>query len=116
MTYPDLERPASVGDAQWEVIERLLQRIATARSGGDHELTVGSAKELIECVAKIVLDARGIAFGNATSFPKLVNAAHATLDRQPGTGLAMDPPVRDIAQAVKQVNLRTADSGGSLGW
>lgn len=80
-----------------------------AHQARDWELAVGSGKELVEAVAKMVLDARGEPFGNATDFPALINAAHRALARQPGHGLASDPPVREMAQAAKSAVLAVGE-------
>ncbi|MFZ0168073.1 MAG: abortive infection family protein [Candidatus Dormiibacterota bacterium] len=66
-------------------------------------MTVGAAKELVESVAKVVLELRGASFGSSIPFQDLVGQAHAALRRQPGIGLAGDPPVRDIAQAASTI-------------
>ena len=43
--------------------------MADACARRDWQLAVGSAKDLAESVAKIVLDVRGETYGNAISFP-----------------------------------------------
>ena len=54
----ELERPSSLGDPQWAAVSQLYVRMTDARARGDIELTIGAAKELVEAVAKMVLDAR----------------------------------------------------------
>jgi Abortive infection C-terminus len=115
MSYPALERPSSLDDSHWEAVTRIGDRMARARSEEDWELAVGSAKELVEAVSKMVLEARGESFGNASIFPALVSTAHAALGRQPGPDLADDHVTRDIAASAKKIVLGVADLRGTHG-
>ncbi|MCA1832900.1 MAG: abortive infection family protein [Actinobacteria bacterium] len=89
--------------------------MARARSDRDWELAIGSAKELAEAIAKMVLDARGEPFGNGSDFPWLINAAHLALHRQPGEDLANDPPMRAMAGSAKKIVLAVGEIRGSHG-
>ena len=74
-----------------------------AEEDSDRSLVIGCAKELVECVAKLVLAARGRTAGANTDFGALLTEAHKGLDRQPGSGLAHDEPARSLAQGAKSL-------------
>lgn len=78
-------------------------RLERAQEAGDQSLTIGSAKELVECVAKLVVAARGGTSATSADFGTLLTEAHRALDRQPGRGLAEDEPARSLAQGAKQL-------------
>src|SRR5262249_27785968 len=94
MSFDGLTRPGALEEPQWSVVVAHVQRMHRARGHHDWAQAVGTAKELCESVAKLVLDARGESFSSNVKFDALLSAAHRTLDRQPGEGLALDPPVR----------------------
>lgn len=103
-----LDRPDGLEDASWQAVEQALQRLNNAITAADLPLVVGSAKELTESTAKVVLAARGQIPASNIEYDPLISAAHAALDRQPGKGLAADEPVRLAAQQAAKVvrNLR----------
>jgi Abortive infection C-terminus len=99
----ELERPEGLEDRAWESIEDCLNRLQRAFRDGDRLLIVGSAKELVEATARVVLDARGQPAASGEDFQEAVNQAHVALKRQPGPELAIDPAVRAIAQGSKTI-------------
>jgi hypothetical protein len=103
--FADLTRPAVLDDAQWHALEVIIDRVERARRDRDWSQVVGSAKELVEAVAKQILDARGETVSSAAKFNDLVNNAHIAIERQPGEGLAEAGQVRDVAQAAKTIAL-----------
>jgi Abortive infection C-terminus len=64
---------------------------------------IGTAKDLVEATAKVVLHARGQTVASREKYQRVVNRAHAALERQPGPELAADLTIRDIATATKQI-------------
>ena len=98
-----LARPGALSDGAWAAIAACQQRLESAQETGDRALTIGSAKELVECVAKLVLVARGRTAGASIEFGPLLTEAHKGLDRQPGIGLAQDEPARSLAQGARQI-------------
>jgi hypothetical protein len=96
-----LARPTGLEEGAWGAIEGHAIRLADALARDDRPHAVGAAKELVEAVAKVVLDARGQTAGAGDSYQAVVNAAHRALERQPGIGLANDPSIRNIAGAAK---------------
>lgn len=101
MAFPELTRPATLDDAEWEALTDLADRMRRAHSASDWSLVVGTAKELCEAVAKQVIEARG---GLAPlKYDALLTEAHRLIDRQPGEGLAADESIRAVAGAVKRI-------------
>jgi len=98
-----LERPDGLSDEHWNAISAYSERLGRAVASNDLPLCIGTAKELVEAVAKVVLEARGKAVTNKADFTDVLTQAHVQLDRQPGAGLSTEPPVRDIAQGVKKI-------------
>jgi hypothetical protein len=99
-----LDRPGHLSQQVWDAIEVHRQRVTNAMALSDFPLTIGSAKELIESVARVVIEAAGteVVASNA-DFDKVVNQAHAVLERQPGSNVTMNPDVRDIASSAKKI-------------
>jgi hypothetical protein len=54
-----LDRPADLGADHWSAIEAHADRLERARRDGDLTLVIGSAKDLVEAIAKIVLKLSG---------------------------------------------------------
>jgi hypothetical protein len=98
-----LNRPAELGSDHWRTIASHADRLERAARDGDLALLVGSAKDLVETIAKIVLELSGEVAPSNAQLPELLSKAHAAIDRQPGQGAAADPPVRNIAQGAKTI-------------
>jgi hypothetical protein len=47
-----LERPNGIKNEAWQVIDAQQRRLALALETGDHPLCIGTAKELVEAIAK----------------------------------------------------------------
>jgi hypothetical protein len=100
-----LRRPDGLGDAEWAAIREAEDRLLRAKAAPDAPLVVGSAKELCEAIAKVVIaERRGIP-GSGADMPELITTAHKLLEFQPGEGLANDPETRKIAQGLKSIVL-----------
>lgn len=89
-------------DEQWAAIEDAAWRLVDARARGDRRLAIGSAKELVETVAKCVLISRGDEV-RTTDFSPLITDAHRSVDLQPGEGTAADEPLRSMATNAKKL-------------
>lgn len=98
-----LTAPTALSDEAWAAVTACHQRLDRAQEVGDRSLAIGCAKELVECVAKLVLAASGRTAGANTDFGSLLTEAHKCLDRQPGVGLAQDEPARSLAQGAKSL-------------
>jgi hypothetical protein len=88
---------ANITDAA--VIREHLERIATAIEKDDPRQAIGSAKELIESTAKLVLSERGDSYADADDLPALVSKAQQSLAVHPA-GRAPGP---DGSEAVKKI-------------
>lgn len=98
-----LERPSGIKDEAWLVIEAQQRRLAMALGAGDHPLCVGTAKELVETIAKTVMSTRGQATGALMEFDKCVIHAHKALERLPDPHLNNDQKVRQLVQSAKGI-------------
>lgn len=98
-----LNRPAELSAEHWGTIESYADRLERAQRDGDLALVIGSAKDLIETIAKIVLELSGEVVPSNAQLPDLLTKAHTAIDRQPGQGAAADPPIRNIAQGAKTI-------------
>lgn len=98
-----IDRPHELSHESWEAISIALDRLRVALSREDIPAVIGSAKELCETVARVVLAQRGPNVGSKASYDELITAAHRAIERQPGEGLAKDEDVRRIAQGAKQI-------------
>jgi hypothetical protein len=101
----DLNRPDHVDDETWAAIETHNARFAMALSSNDRPWVIGAGKELVECVARVVLDAKSVTVGSNADFDKVVNEAHIALERQPGPDVSMSPDVKAIAGSAKKMVL-----------
>lgn len=79
-----LRCPEGLGPDRWGAIEATAQRLSQALSSDDRSLAIGTAKELVESTARVVLEARGQTTPSEADYAGAVNRAHAALDRQPG--------------------------------
>jgi hypothetical protein len=98
-----LDRPTDLGSDHWSAIEAHADRLERARRDGDLTLLIGSAKDLVETIAKIVLELGGEVAASNAELPGLLTKAHVALDRLPGQGAAVEAPVRNIAQGAKTI-------------
>ena len=98
-----LDRPGDLGADHWSAIEAHANRLERARRDGDLTLVIGSAKDLVETIAKIVLELSGEVAASNADLPGLLAKAHLALDRLPGQGAAVETPVRNIAQGAKTI-------------
>src|SRR3954453_13650006 len=72
----ELRRPDHVSDAVWTAVEHHRDRLKMADDLDDRPLVVGLAKDLIECVARAVLEAKSIVVTGNADFSKVINEAH----------------------------------------
>jgi len=98
-------RPEHLDDDSWSAIEQHGNRLATAIKLDDRPWIVGSAKELVEAVARCVIQAKNLIVASNADFSEVLNTAHAALDRQPGRDVSLSPDVRDIAASAKKIVL-----------
>jgi hypothetical protein len=101
----ELKRPAGLGDDEWSSIQEVGDRLVRAKAALDEPLIVGTAKEMCEAIAKVVIGERGGMPGSSADMSELITTAHRLLDYQPGEGLANDPEIRRVAQGLKSIVL-----------
>jgi hypothetical protein len=69
----ELTRPRGISDPSWQAIlhqkERLDRALSTPADAG---AAIGAAKELCECVARVVLTERAVPYSRSDNMPKLV--------------------------------------------
>jgi hypothetical protein len=104
-----------LGDDQWSAIQDAETRLDRAKSSHDDVLAVGCAKDLCECIAKVVIAERGSIVSSAADMPDVISAAHKCLEYQPGEGVATGPEVRKVAQGLKSVVLGLSEMRGRFG-
>src|SRR5437764_2236384 len=113
----ELRRPDHLEDDAWEAIQIHARRLEVAQTSADAGWVIGCAKDLIECVARVVLDAKGVPLYGTADFDDAVNAAHLALERQPGRDVSMSPDIRAIASSAKKMvisvrSVRNNDGAG----
>lgn len=91
------EAIATLSDAS--AIHEQLERLRRAASAGDPPAVIGSAKELVESTAKVVLAELGKPFDDTWKFPKLIGEAQSALGLQP----AKERPGPDGTESIKRV-------------
>lgn len=101
----DFRRPDHLENEAWDAIQVHVRRLEAAQNASDAGWVIGCAKDLIECIARVVLDAKGASLSGAADFDETVNAAHAALQRQPGQDVSMSPDIRAIASSAKKMVL-----------
>jgi len=112
----ELDRPRGINDQSWQAIEYHRERLDRAwRPPADEGAVIGAAKDLCECVARVVLEERAVAYGGNDDVPKLVTAAHKTLDRLPGRGQAAQIAVRNLSQAARSIVTILSELRNELG-
>lgn len=94
------------------VIHEHLERIGAAIERNDPALAIGSAKELVESTAKLVLSETGTAFSDRDDVPELVRKAAGALHLSPGDqskGPDGSEAVRKILGAASTIANRMAE-------
>lgn len=98
----ELPEPKSMEAAAWKAIAAHRCRLEEAVGRDDRQLIVGTAKELVESIARVVLEATGESLGETAEFPKVVDTAQKQLGMRP-VDLAGQPEVRAIAQSASSM-------------
>lgn len=101
-------------DEHWAAITYAVERTERAALDSDWPAAVGTAKNLCESVAKIIIAARH-APTEGSEYPKIIRAAHATIDRLPGYGTAAEQPVREMASGAQKLVSALAELRNKVG-
>jgi len=110
-----LQKPALLDNEAWTAVEQHRTRLATAIIQNDAPLVIGSAKELVECVARVATEVKGVITPSNADFVEVVNTAHVALDRQAGKGITRASDIRAIAQNAKKIVLSVRDVRNDFG-
>jgi Abortive infection C-terminus len=102
MAY-ELTRPDHLDDGAWAAIESYRRRFADAAAANDRPAAAGAAKDLIECIARCVLDATENPLGDSVKFPKLIYEAQKALKRVAGPDIGISEEVKAIANAAQAI-------------
>lgn len=103
MLSAELKKPEALDPASWVAIQDPFLRLKKAVGDDDRPLIVGSAKELVEATARVVLQVRGRPAGSGDEYGKVLSAAQKVIEYQPGPGIALDSAVRQAADAAKKL-------------
>jgi hypothetical protein len=99
----ELPRPDALDTAAWGAVQDPFARLKAAVGTGDRPLIVGSAKELVEATARVVLEARGRPAGSAEDYEKVLAEAHRAIEHQIGPGVAADAAIRQAATLARKL-------------
>jgi hypothetical protein len=110
-----LNKPAELSADHWSAIAAHADRLERARRDSDLNLVIGSAKDLVETIAKIVLELNGEVVPSNADLSALLTKTHIALDRQPGKGTAEEPTVRVMAQGAKTIVSQLPELRNRLG-
>lgn len=102
----ELQRPDPLDDESWAAIVQYRDRLATAIELDDAPLVIGSAKELVESVGRVVLASAAVVLPSNAEYNEVVNAAHVALGRQGGKGLTSAKDAVGIAEMAKKLVLK----------
>lgn len=99
------------------VIRDHLNRIERSLNE-DPRLAVGSAKELVESTAKLVLTRYGVSYGKSDNLPSLVTKAHTALGlsaKQVGNDAENAVGIRTLLDAVSKIGVGMAELRNEVG-
>lgn len=82
-----------------EALTEQVERLRRAVSADDPAHVIGTAKELVETVAKVALNQAGMPYEDGWKFPKLIGAAQEALGLHPG----LKTPGPDGHEATKRI-------------
>ncbi|MCQ3813878.1 MAG: abortive infection family protein [Acidimicrobiia bacterium] len=116
MAFYKLDIPEGLGSKYVASINKQVERLDLARESQDLSDFVGRSKELVECVARVVIGIRKLTLSDNADFGSVVTQAHKAVDRQPGRGHAgSDPAVKKMAQAAKNLVSELGNLRNSVG-
>jgi hypothetical protein len=110
-----LRKPDLLDNGAWRAVEQHRDRLAAAIAMSDAPFIIGSAKELVECVARVAIEVKGVVTPSNADFAEVVNSAHVALDRQAGRGITRASDIRAIAQSAKKIVVSVNDVRNQFG-
>ncbi len=103
MVGEELPRAEWLAADQWAAITDAHKRLVRAVSEDDRPLVVGSAKELVESVARATLVAHGQVVGDNTSYDTVLSQAHSAIEHAAGPGIAANDLLRKVPTLAKKL-------------
>lgn len=79
----DLVQPDGLEEDTWVAITDHTDRLERARQAGDLELMIGTAKDLVETIAKAAVTLQGEVVASNAKLPCLITDAHRAFERLP---------------------------------
>lgn len=83
-------------------------RVYRAVAANDVEQVIGTAKDLVECVSKVVIQTLGGTYGSDESVSRLARQALAALKVHPD-GFQGRPPLQEFAKTLAKLPLAVAE-------
>ncbi|WP_157855788.1 abortive infection family protein [Streptomyces aureocirculatus] len=111
----EILKPKALDPTAWAAIRDCFDRLQGAVRANDRPLAIGSAKDLVEATARVVLDSRGQPAGSNEEYDKVLNLAHRAIEYQPGPGLSPDAAVRQAANSAKKLAAQLRELRNSYG-
>jgi len=88
----------------WSAVQQHIGRLEKASDDKDFPLVIGTAKDLVETVCKIILDVQGeVVADKKVEMSNLLARAHRSIDRKPGIGFAEQSPFKELAQGARTI-------------
>ena len=104
-----------LSDEHWQAIDDHQGRLDRAVERDDLSGVIGAAKELCECIARVICAVQAQTVSNTDDFGQVISTAHEALDRRPGRGSAVEAHVRQIAETAKKMTVRLGQLRNELG-
>ncbi|MFN3002400.1 abortive infection family protein [Mycolicibacterium wolinskyi] len=112
----DLAPPVGIDAQAWRTVIAHRDRLkGSVTHSADRSLVIGQAKELAECVARVVVTERGGVAPANMDYVEAIEEAHSVLQRQPGRDLTQDPELREVVQGAKKIVRRLREIRNSFG-
>lgn len=98
-----LTRPPTLPHGQWAAIAEHVTRLNRAIETDDRPLCIGSCKELVESVARVILEIRGESVADNDEYDKVLGRAHDRIQYQVGDDISANSHVRAAATNAKKL-------------
>lgn len=100
--------PNGVSDSARTAILDHAARVDRAAEAGDVEQIIGTAKDLVECITKVVIETLGGTYGSGEDLPKLAKEALSALKAHP-SGFQGRRPLQEFTRALAKVPAAVAE-------
>ncbi|MFZ3474238.1 hypothetical protein ACODT3_04930 [Streptomyces sp. 4.24] len=103
LTNEPLPRPQWLREENWLAISHFHERLISAVERDDRPGIVGSAKELVESVARVVLTAHGRTVSDGDDYLKVLGAAHKVIEHATSPDVPANHPVRSVPEGTRKI-------------